>query len=140
MVLYKLFIIIEGIIGLWLVQSISIYIEVRLQFMTQCISFLMLKVMKLWRIFLHSQKSFIIKMQKQKGHVDGGVFVIPNVTSLSYGIDPASWVFDQDLMKHCSMVSEKVWNQWKFSPLAIDMYGYCSIMCTYVWLCVNHVQ
>ena len=37
-------------------------------------------------------------MQKQKGHVDG-VFVIANVTSLSYGIDPASCVFDKDLMR-----------------------------------------
>ena len=35
--------------------------------------------------------SFVmIKMQKQKGHVDCGVFAIAIATSLAYGIDPAS--------------------------------------------------
>ena len=43
--------------------------------------------------------SFVmIKMQKQKGHVDYGVFVIANTTSLGYGINPVNCVFDHDLM------------------------------------------
>ena len=44
--------------------------------------------------------SFVmIKMQKQKGHVDCGVFAITIATSFAYGIDPASCVFDQELMR-----------------------------------------
>ena len=44
----------------------------------------------------------MIKIQKQKGNSDCGVFAITIATSLAYGIDPANCVFQQDLMRHLS--------------------------------------
>ena len=41
----------------------------------------------------------MVKIQKQKGNIDCGVFAIAIATSLAYGIDPASREFQQDLMR-----------------------------------------
>ena len=47
-----------------------------------------------------SNPSFVmIKMQKQKRHVDCKVFAIAIATSCAYGIDPAISVLDQELMR-----------------------------------------
>ena len=44
--------------------------------------------------------SFVMmKMQKQKGNSDCGVFATAVATSLAYGIDPADCVFQQDLIR-----------------------------------------
>ena len=41
----------------------------------------------------------MVKIRKQKGNTDCGVFAIAIATSLAYGIDPASCEFQQDLMR-----------------------------------------
>ena len=41
----------------------------------------------------------MVKMQKQKGTSDCGVFTIKIATSLAFGINPTASVFEQDCMR-----------------------------------------
>ena len=51
--------------------------------------------------------SFVmVKMQKQNGSSDCGVFVIAAATSLAYGIDRANCNFQQGMMRHLSQCLE----------------------------------
>ena len=41
----------------------------------------------------------MVKMQKQKGTSDYGVFAIAIATSLAFGINPTANIFEQDCMR-----------------------------------------